>query len=603
MFIILTMRAFVVFAGAVLFATGSFYSQGVLAQAEVLNTGAGPYWRVLGNTNTNPATHYLGTTDNQSLVLRTNAVERMRLLTNGNVGIGTAIPAYRLDLATGTFGFGNSNQRTETRDNAGLQGNAGAQSGFYETSTPTNYPAGAGSWWHLIDTRHSNTGNNYALQIAGSFFDQNLWFRKTNNAANTPWSQLLTTTSGWALLGNAGTNPAVNFIGTTDGVDWVIRTSNTERARVTAGGLVGIGATVPQVRLAVSGNGVNVYATDMWLENNAHVQGNENLNQGGRGRLRIGTAWNYVGLYTEASSSGAGNDLVLGSSSGFSRIGPWAGSGQNLQWSNSLLRDDQGGSIELGGNDPRGAYGNGTPYIDWHVADGYNRNYDIREIATWDGSGPVMHWASWVGNTQYPYFELDWIGAYDNWADVSAWRYWANSTNWLYQDLHNDLDLIDRIRPKLVTDPKSKEPIIINDPLTTPGFITKASKRNNGEYVYDIGAAVSLNTGALRQLRAESKTSDEGQNARIARLEKMVEDLSGKKLEQLVFIAEGTVYKGLSQYVVMDGRLSATSKITVSFKDTACNYHIADQTNGSFKLIFDSPLANDVIFNYSSTVK
>jgi hypothetical protein len=117
--------------------------------------------------------------------------EKMRILSNGNVGIGTTTPGYRLDLNTGTFAFGNGNVRTETRNDAGLQGNAGAQSGFFETSAPTNYPAGATSWWHLIDTRHSNNTNNYALQISGSFFDQKLYFRKTNNNAAEPWTEIL----------------------------------------------------------------------------------------------------------------------------------------------------------------------------------------------------------------------------------------------------------------------------------------------------------------------------------------------------------------------------------------------------------------------------
>jgi hypothetical protein len=32
--------------------------------------------------------------------------------------------------------------------------------------------------------------------------------------------------SGWSLLGNAGTNPATNFLGTTDNIPLHIRTNN-----------------------------------------------------------------------------------------------------------------------------------------------------------------------------------------------------------------------------------------------------------------------------------------------------------------------------------------------------------------------------------------
>lgn len=94
-------------------------------------------------------------------------------------------------VVTGAVSWGESDTRTEVRDNAGLQGNAGARSGFYQTSAPVNFPAGASNWWHLLDVRHSNPANNYALQISGSFFDQNLWFRKTNNSANMDWHQFV----------------------------------------------------------------------------------------------------------------------------------------------------------------------------------------------------------------------------------------------------------------------------------------------------------------------------------------------------------------------------------------------------------------------------
>ncbi|MCC6330598.1 MAG: hypothetical protein IT218_01375, partial [Ignavibacteria bacterium] len=51
------------------------------------------------------------------------------------------------------------------------------------------------------------------------------------------------TGSFWTLLGNTGTNPATNFVGTTDAQPLVIRTTNTERLRVNATGELGIGTT------------------------------------------------------------------------------------------------------------------------------------------------------------------------------------------------------------------------------------------------------------------------------------------------------------------------------------------------------------------------
>ncbi len=80
--------------------------------------------------------------------------------------------------------------QTQTRDNAGASG-AGILSGFYETSNPVNFPTGATGWWHLLDVRHTNPGNNHAMQFAGQFSDQNLYFRKTDNNASQQWNKVL----------------------------------------------------------------------------------------------------------------------------------------------------------------------------------------------------------------------------------------------------------------------------------------------------------------------------------------------------------------------------------------------------------------------------
>jgi hypothetical protein len=153
----------------------------------------------------------------------TGGVPSGNLIVSGAVGIATISPAEKLDVtgnvkASGIVYWGNGLVRTESRNDAGLQGNAGARSGFFETSAPSpaaNWPTGASSWWHLLDIRHSNNSNNYAMQFSGSFFDQDLYYRKTNGSANTAWSKVATT-SNFKAYGASATRTLINSSTYTD---------------------------------------------------------------------------------------------------------------------------------------------------------------------------------------------------------------------------------------------------------------------------------------------------------------------------------------------------------------------------------------------------
>lgn len=64
------------------------------------------------------------------------------------------------------------------------------------------------------------------------------FYYNSGTPASPVWEQLLNGDSGWKLNGNSGTTAATEFIGTTDAQDFVSRTNDTERMRITSNGNV-----------------------------------------------------------------------------------------------------------------------------------------------------------------------------------------------------------------------------------------------------------------------------------------------------------------------------------------------------------------------------
>lgn len=62
------------------------------------NTVSG--WNLSGNSGTTPDSQFLGTTDGQPLVVKTNNTERVRVSASGYLGIGTSNPGAYLDIAS-----------------------------------------------------------------------------------------------------------------------------------------------------------------------------------------------------------------------------------------------------------------------------------------------------------------------------------------------------------------------------------------------------------------------------------------------------------------------------------------------------------------------
>ena len=102
--------------------------------------------------------------------------------TSESDGAGSGLDADTVDgIDSSRIIFGqNSTGTTRTNPSQTLK------SGFYDeyqTNTPTS------TWYSYINIRHDNTGNNYGHQIAGSFYDLNLWNRNINNNSFGSWTK------------------------------------------------------------------------------------------------------------------------------------------------------------------------------------------------------------------------------------------------------------------------------------------------------------------------------------------------------------------------------------------------------------------------------
>ncbi len=80
---------------------GTFYIQD---GGGTITSGSGA-WLTNGNAGTTTSANFIGTTDSQALVVRTNNIERMRVrASNGNVGIGTSLPLAPLEVNGDIYG-------------------------------------------------------------------------------------------------------------------------------------------------------------------------------------------------------------------------------------------------------------------------------------------------------------------------------------------------------------------------------------------------------------------------------------------------------------------------------------------------------------------
>ena len=118
-------------------------------------------------------------------------------------------------------------------------------------SAATTHTVGTAGTNIITSTVNGVADTSLAVNTVSNSISTNSLTTTVNGVASTP---LDLSASFWSKTGNSGTVAVTNFIGTTDAVDFIEKTNNTERLRISSAGNVGINTTGPTNKLHVNGN-------------------------------------------------------------------------------------------------------------------------------------------------------------------------------------------------------------------------------------------------------------------------------------------------------------------------------------------------------------
>jgi hypothetical protein len=221
-----------------------------------INSGSTPVSAFQISTDQPNLLAYINSRNSYDLGLFTNDVERLRISSTGNVGIGTATPSYKLEIynaggASAVIGGATGKIYVYGDDSGGTVGTLSsiplrfATNGTERMRITSSGSVGIGTTSPNIDG-----GTATALTI--------------NSAAS----------GGRLELASGGTRYAQYFAGssaayltTYTSIPLVFETNASERMRITSGGNVGIGSSNPQEKFVVSnGSSLNIEINPSYIQ-------------------------------------------------------------------------------------------------------------------------------------------------------------------------------------------------------------------------------------------------------------------------------------------------------------------------------------------------
>jgi len=204
-------------------ASGSTGYTGITGNTGASGADLGTHWTITGNAGTAPGANFMGTTDNQHLVFKTNGTERMRILNTGFVGIGTSTPDVEFEVVS-----------TQIFNPHGIMGTAYSNSDVSDS--------------HLWLRRARGTPNFPIAVQAGDELGS-VKFRG-HNGFNFPTADQ-TDIVGVAseTFSSFANGSFLKFMTTPNGTQ-----SGSERMRINHNGKIGIGITTPNTLVDIDGD-------------------------------------------------------------------------------------------------------------------------------------------------------------------------------------------------------------------------------------------------------------------------------------------------------------------------------------------------------------